>query len=324
MNLSEYDDQKYAESRTSVSRGGYPIRRMAIAGTIAPLPESLVLTKDSHFGSIQLTQPQVVMLDAETLHRLGQSMDDDEAHVLRVAARNPFITSVVVVTDALARAYWSPDVERSGDPDMWAEAFRLDPKNINTPKELFRLAAEPFGTQFQSSVALKDGDVIPMMLKGSAKFPDSYDALSLLSKLEAVSEAGSYLLRSDMLLRDRYIHNGEVVKLSNPRFIGKEIECVMSSPCKLRTNKNMVALIGREEFSSEICDMSYSKGDGLKATIKSVGKGAFFSRFIEKESAYMTTKVYLGGSKYIMNEKRPRRTSREVPLDVTLAALGES
>lgn len=326
MKLSDYDDAKFAESRDSVAKGGSPLRRTTLPGTIKPLGESLVLTPDSNFATITLTQPQIILLDDETLHKLQRSMEASLGHALKIAARNPFITCVAVVTDALARSYWSPDVEQSGNAAMWARAFKLDPKDVNTPKRLFRLAAEPTqGMMTGGATALKDDGVMDLLLDEETSYATSYKALSLMDKLEEISEVGSSLLRSDPLLRERYVCNGEVSTFTNASLTGGgEIKGILSSPSKLRVAKPLLVMIGREAFNTEILRMSYKKNEGgLIATIKATGKGVSISKFMARETPYLTNKPYTGSGFTPKMALRERLTTREVPLDVTLAAFGE-
>ncbi len=323
MKLADYDAAKYAESRERVENGLTPLRRTVLPGTIKSLPESLVLTADSHFGAVTLTQPQIVMLDDETLHLLQRSMDADVGHVLRVAARNPFITSVVVVTDALSRSYWSPYPDRSNDSTMWAKAFGLDPQAINTPKALFRLASETQGRTMFGLPPLKDDGIVPLLLNEKTSYATSYEALSLMDKLEDIGDMGGFYMRSDPLLRDRYLCNGEVVTFTDVKLTGSgKFKGVISSPCKLRVAKPLVVIAGREMFNTEITEMSYRKGDGLTGSIKSGGKGLSIEKLMQKEVPYLTTKAYSGNTFTPKLTPRERRHGREVPLDITLAAFG--
>jgi hypothetical protein len=325
MNLSEYDESKLAESRERVAQGMLPLRRTSLPGTVKVLDMSVVLTTDDNLSLISLTDPQIVLLDDATLHQASKSLSPDAAHILRFAARNPFITSVVVVTDALSRCYWSPDPDGSGSAEMWAKAFRLDPHGVNTPRSLFELASTPEMPFVNGLPPLKDESIVGLLSREKSGYATSYEALELFDKLESVGDVGAFYMRTDRLLRERFIHNGEVVVLSDIAPPGNGVVSgVLSSPCKLRVAKPLVVVLGTEMFNTEIVKISYRKGSGLVGSIKTTGRGLSTSRLMAKNTVYLTAKSYSGQAPAQSLAIRERSSVREVPLDVTLAAVGDT
>ncbi len=324
MNLTEYDEAKLAESRERVAHEMPPLRRTALPGTIKTLDHSVILTADDNLSMLSLDAPQIIMLDDATLHRACKSISPDDAHILRFAARNPYITSVVVVTDALSRCYWSPDTENSGDARMWAKAFQLDPNSPLTPDALFRLSSSVEFPVTKGVPVLKDENVMSMLTNPKSVFATSYESLSLFDKLESINDIGSFYMRTDRLLRERFLHNGEVVIFSDASPTnGGTISGTISSPCKLRVAKPLVVMMGNEMFNTEITTMSYRKGRGLVGTITSTGRGLSTRNLMEKSTTYLTAKSYGGFSPLQSLTIRERTAIYEVPLDVILAALGD-
>ena len=358
------DDEAKAESARRVAAGHLPLQRMEAPGlvfddagdalvwlaggklkmaTLSVVPEligpSSVSTEMVADTVIEWAKG-VVFADRASLsavlralERSGSPIKRQRGRVVSYMTRLPLNSQFTVLTDALASRYVAPGESTIA---AWRSSFRLSQSlsQVEALVALARIAGDGDVTVLPKALATlaASGVKIRTLLNGGHG-----SAVHAYNAVNSHVELWSTVERTDPLLRLASLRSGDTVTATPFKMIGGIVECLVSTPFKLRPGSSVIVWAdGGPGLPATLLDLGYDPASGTltarfttPATRKrrSNGYDMIFDKIGSGESVFVTTEPYTGsGGKFAPSLKGGRQwksgqtISRELPLYVSLAA----
>lgn len=370
--LRRYDAERREASTASIAEGGVPVRRMSAPGalrraSIAPdgsgvipfwISKSHGLTcampgEEPHKATAEsvataFSAPHLVAMPIDkaalramvALCRKAGEAHQTTARLIDFTARLPICSQLLVLTEALGRAYWMPSGRSAADIPAWRSAFGFDA----TVGSLARLAGRVFDDE--GLTGRQDGYVRSLFIAEEKAISaraarGASAAASAFTASNGVSEAWSALERTDAILRYRFLHTGEVSRAKPVKMVGGGVLATVSTPFKLRPGGVLVMDEGDREqavgdatlthlgFEDNLIGVFHGVSGSSQRRNKTGSRGisAMIAAISARDSVLVTAAPYLGTSRVTSVHRwatwnglsNVGSVERDLPFDIALA-----
>lgn len=210
--------------------------------------------------------PRAAMALESAVGRGGSDEAASTAQHVGVLRRLTASSKMLVLSTALARAFWTPagteadDVTAwaaalgtSDDPDGWRELARhaltsADDHRGKHTDEHGMVTAREYAVQIQNIEDKMDPAVLGRRSATSAA--------SAFSMATSVDEHWSAICRTDELLVPYYLRTGEVVEVSDRAWVGSSVHGSLSAPSKVKCG-DVLVMLGRRIADVNLADLGY-------------------------------------------------------------------
>jgi len=269
------------------------------------------------------------------------------ARIVTYLAKQPAINQCAVLTTALAAKFWSPSGPRQADDlTMWSQAFGLDGTGrFDNVRDLVSFASVGESPVIRrSDLRTSSQAVTSALLRGNKAKVDAFESLQSHGDLwSAVEGSDPHLYRRGLLV-------GSTVAMSPIKRNGIQLVADVSTPFKLRTGSEILVfcpdklsdelirgVLNHMDFDTETDRLQVELGPPRIRTKKSSAASADSGQWerlcsrtnFGRHDLFAITAPYMGWSGFRGGRSRngaqaanTGASSREVPLDVALAAAG--
>lgn len=337
--VSKYDAKRRAASKIAVDGGGEPVRRMSAPGAVRragcspdatgvvpfwlskhglvcvmPGEEPQRATAEIAANAFSLPHLVAAPVDRASLRamvsmcRKAGEVHKTTARLIDFASRLPISSHLLVLTDALARTFWMPAGRAADDIENWRIVFGAP----SGAAGLLALAARVYdeggvtgrqGGYFKALLQSEDAAVKSVSNRGASA------AAAAFSASNAISEAWSAVERTDSILRERFLHTGEVVKVRPLHTVPGGVVARVSTPFRLRTggviviDESRTGDTGERVLDATLTDLGFDDGllavfggseGGIKRSGRSHGVTAMLAAMAARDTLLVTAAPYLG------------------------------
>lgn len=245
---------------------------MSVPGTgLAPTrvtAEQVKAILDSpRFLLMPLTQRAAMALESAVGRGTDQAASFTAQHV-GVLRRLTASSKMLVLSTALARAFWTPTGTEDDDVTAWAAALGTsdDPDGWRdlAAHALTRAAdhrgkhTDEHGMQTAREYIVQIQNIEDKMSAEVLGRRSATSAASAFSMATSVDEHWSAICRTDELLVPYFLRTGEVVEVSDRKWVGSTVVGSLSAPSKVKCG-DVLVMLGRRIADVNLADLGYDE-----------------------------------------------------------------